>query len=1302
MNFKKIIVLVMTFAMLISAFAPTLGVFAEEINGAQGGDSSEKLNYVSIGDSMTNGYGFEGYEQGSGFSYDFLDTEKNGGYGNGTYPLQFEEYLEGKGYDVTHTKLASSALRVEELLYLLGGREMPDDGWAGQIVHYTRKPYSELIPHYQKAIKEADVISMCLGNASFGAFFIDEAVDILGVDNGDVLDLTVEKALELVEDEEDKTKILEIYNKAYTELSSYLPAEFAEKYKLEQLADLVGYIAAGFLVNYAKTIDKIVEINESDNLEIILLGMINTTHGMSIELESGEVIPMGEVMGDVFDLLNAYIAGYPTSKQLNGEYPGVTFYFVEQPEPKFIVEQFDDFVNNGWENIEFDGKGRLSADIVRDRTIEAYNDDIRGYIWQSVGTWLDEISLEDVKSFNENEWSGSYYKQLSVAIYLAIEDAVVKSLGLESFTLSSMQTLADGFKLGEMFDADIDISQSNTPGEIREAFSAHLCQEENLPVCRIFAYFQIGDGLSVHTTPEGHDDIYSAMVEAYDTGWTTQKQGLKDIYELMLEYYDEAYALAYDYAVSEGYIGEIVDVIDTALNAVDIAIDEIEANAPGLTVELQVKVLNELNAAVDTLEKIKLLVSKNGRTVDGLVAGVLDLENDLKMHLKNAEIILEQAEVDVVYGLELANKIVNEELIPTFLTMSEEFAWVAIDYLLTNIDVIYYNFPEIANEVYTKALEAIIMAQIFVGRVVDTVVDVLIDVYYKVLDTAMLIYDNLDEAYAFASELFITVVTTLVEVNDKTGGLIDELMLEALGVTLDEALQLLEDLCFYVYDNKDEALAALKAILEDVVDKANGEIAKGVALYNAILDVLVDVYDNMDNVVIVSSQIFSYVYDYMVEDLTLAQVKEHCDNIVDLIAETYRGTKDINAVGEEIYAYAVTIFADTFSGDYIITKDSLYVSLGNAVYGEELAEMLYLSDKYQNFALDEEYAEVIADADFITIQFHNGEMIDFALTQLLSGGGELDWDKHLDAEGQAALDEMLEVLKEQLVSTGAANELATVLKDSIGDSLGDLTGTGIDINDETVAEVLAYATECLIYAYADLIDRIEAALDTVYAEAPEAMVVITGLENTLADLGLEELGVDISEYTDMLDLVIDGFNLQLVAIAFANENTIYVDSSEAADIYAALNVTCAHDYDDCEDEICNICGEKRVAPGHTYGEYVDDKNVTCTEDGTMTRACSACGYKDSISVEALGHLWGEWVVVKEATRKHEGYREHTCQRCGLTIGEPTLMPTPLPILPPIILGVIIIAGIAYYYYKKKKASVPATNEEKTDADENNQ
>ena len=63
---RRILSMLLVLTMLLS-LVPT-AVFAVE------GDEPEALNYVSLGDSMTNGYGFEGYEQGSYKTekYDFM------------------------------------------------------------------------------------------------------------------------------------------------------------------------------------------------------------------------------------------------------------------------------------------------------------------------------------------------------------------------------------------------------------------------------------------------------------------------------------------------------------------------------------------------------------------------------------------------------------------------------------------------------------------------------------------------------------------------------------------------------------------------------------------------------------------------------------------------------------------------------------------------------------------------------------------------------------------------------------------------------------------------------------------------------------------------------------------------------------------------------------------------------------------------------------------------------------------------------------------------------------------------------
>ena len=144
-KWRSAIAMVLVISMLFSIF-PT-AAFAS---------TDDEINYVSIGDSMTNGYGFEGYEQNSDDRtlYDFV-AGKNV-YGNGSYALQFEEYLkkENPGATVSHTKLAPSGLLADNLLYLLGGTEEEfDDGWGGfkDYIGNTYDVEDDLKPYFQEA-----------------------------------------------------------------------------------------------------------------------------------------------------------------------------------------------------------------------------------------------------------------------------------------------------------------------------------------------------------------------------------------------------------------------------------------------------------------------------------------------------------------------------------------------------------------------------------------------------------------------------------------------------------------------------------------------------------------------------------------------------------------------------------------------------------------------------------------------------------------------------------------------------------------------------------------------------------------------------------------------------------------------------------------------------------------------------------------------------------------------------------------------------------------------------------------------
>ena len=340
MNFKKVSIkllsVIMSVAMLLSVSATAIVAFAAESHEHE----DNKLNYVSIGDSMTNGYGFIGYNQDfhdTVAGYDFFQ-DKNV-YGEGSYALQFESWLEEQGYEVDHTKLALSGLRVEDLAFLLGITESaPADGyfltcWSyawkdGEFVpgtsnghiHYNLFVNSEdehlrnnialqtaqMQAYYQNSIKDADIISIALGNASFNAYFIDRAMRIFNVmgsgfepENG-VNQMTLEDALAMLESEEDKQVVIETYNSLVADVLAAVPAEMIDQFKIDQLCDLAAYTAASFVLNYKAVIEWIAE-NNSD-AEVVLVGVLNSNEGMTISGE-GFNFDLGSAMGKVYDAI---------------------------------------------------------------------------------------------------------------------------------------------------------------------------------------------------------------------------------------------------------------------------------------------------------------------------------------------------------------------------------------------------------------------------------------------------------------------------------------------------------------------------------------------------------------------------------------------------------------------------------------------------------------------------------------------------------------------------------------------------------------------------------------------------------------------------------------------------------------------------------------------------------------------------------------------------------------------------------------------------------------------------------------
>ena len=435
--------LMLVFCMLVS-MAPA--AFASE---------SKEIKYVSLGDSMTNGYGLTGYDQPYKVN-GFLDEVPE------AYPYQLETEL---GFNLI-AQLATSAMRAEDLNYIL---RYPN----AQYDHYTYdefidgrwddyKDYPSNVVHpggvaavaetFQDNVMKADVISFCVGNANFGVFLLGRMTNLLGVMDGNPEEdawINFEDSLNRL-DATQKKIVMEAYNKSMTLLKEQVPAGEL----IDGLGNVMGFTISSYLFNVEAALDRINELNP--NADIILVNLMNTFNGVNLDFEyEGKEysVPMSLILAPLVEGANAYLATLPTVKQAAGEWTGNTFYYAEAKNVSMIVDTYKD------EIIKTDN-------VIRDRFIEEVCEDtvfpkVGGMFNGLVGDCglsLDEtLTRADVEEYErfaaawaEYEFNNSSEptttlsnnKILSAGIYLAFEKAVLEAADMKSLDATAFLSLA--------------------------------------------------------------------------------------------------------------------------------------------------------------------------------------------------------------------------------------------------------------------------------------------------------------------------------------------------------------------------------------------------------------------------------------------------------------------------------------------------------------------------------------------------------------------------------------------------------------------------------------------------------------------------------------------------------------------------------------------------------------------------------------------------------------------------------------------------------------------------------------------
>lgn len=1284
MNFKRILILVMTFAMLLSTFAPTLSVFAEELHNHSHETNEETLNYVSLGDSMTNGIGMDGYDATSNNGY--LEVAPN------AYPSKFASMLagytgpvangqtryEGANGTVNLTQLATSAARAEDIWYIINhGTEN-----AFEPDHWT---YNDLLTNpwrwgdpsgdhasendrvaevYREAIKNADVISYAGGNGNFGVFFMNRVMRIVGFDSGIEEDrlhygyMTVENAVELCgANEELKSLVMQVYNKGYDYLASNgMPADM-----ICEILNYLAYVTASYLVTYNNIMDYIVGVNP--DVTVIVLPLINNGLDFNFDITVNGItrhFNAGTFLSAIYKPVSAYMAGYAALKQEVGAYKNAKFYYAELPVDEngatIQVETFAQAFDELYAPV-IAGEGYPSSRMFcHNRFIP----EIRSFVFPILfGTEGEAFDEYDVQAYEIAQSNGI----VALAAYAMANPAkvqwIAQYLGIVDTILGAIAGVPEID--GSVF-AGADFSNFNIFDLIGSSMNG--IDEK------------INNNIANNIDPASVEAVYLFIVENVVKPQIEEQLGTALDMQTVLQLLETEPSLA---SAKE----------EAMANAITLASLEVIPSA----MSTEISKAGFVHALLALYGRLKLAW---GLSAHPSAAGHTTLAQSLIMAYENEYTAKDETLANIDRVVELVEKFYEKGYAYVDAHGYTNKVVSVIDRAINRI-----NRVDLSDNRMTAAFRVKLQAEL------DAMVETLEELKAAVVNDDAKTVDGLKATILALKDDVKTHLKNVYGLCKQFG--IDFINLDEVQAVID-AVETMVDVIVevtteYVIPAAKFLCGAAKVIVPIVVkvvlfvEEYGDDIAEiiftVIDVYHYTYDVLVNVFGSIENAINVAIKVCEYIVDVALKVPGFVENAYNfgCD-IYNLVVAVYGETQNVIKTAEAVYEYVLKALDDldasikdrieaTTNGNYELKDDSAYVAIGNSEYGPELAKLLNLGNKFSQFGVQDDYLDAIAKADLITIKVNNGEFYAFAYTQLMGTVAnvirsnndlmgwcdnklvgddiramigsyginldaetiELEWNNYLTDGQMVLLDAFLAKVKEEVLDMGVAEKVELDLTPMVVDILDAnglmLPGVSVSIEPLVIptADLLVYAVENLLYSYVQFIERTSNLLSDIREVAPNATVVMTHVANPLANLpyDISSFIPEFETYTGIVDEAVNALNAYLYTLAFLSDNTIFVDSEDAQVIYDALNVCCDHVYDDCLDGDCNRCAKVREIPGHSFTKYVYNNDATCTTRGTETAKCDGCDAVDTRQTgKALGHSWKDADCVNA----------QTCTRCG--------------------------------------------------------
>ncbi|MBQ2662109.1 MAG: S-layer homology domain-containing protein [Clostridia bacterium] len=402
----------------------------------------EKYNYVSLGDSLSNGYALEGFESPG---YKLVVKE--------SYP-----YLFAKEIDAKLTPLAYSGLRAEDIYFLLNEEYEGDDFLRRRFIENNSFKnagggVSKMRADYKEAISKADYVSITMGGNNFTTY-LQAQFEAWNAGEPFAFDRAgYNKSSKLVSSKEFK-EIEENARKIFTALGK--GKEF-----VELAIGSLRYTYTGFVEYFDLVVGEIYKLNP--DVILIVNGMNNPMDGVHLKngiLNIGKVVRLlADHANDIMknktkysdyenylfvDIMDAQVPGTPDNlldDEFFALFEGNKFAVATHPNAEghaFIKDKMIERVNAPYYDVSKDDtfydavafvteEGLMEA--TKSHTFAPYSLATKGMIATALYRAAGEPELESEISFIDVR-EGSYYKD---AVVWAVENEIMKGVTKKIF-----------------------------------------------------------------------------------------------------------------------------------------------------------------------------------------------------------------------------------------------------------------------------------------------------------------------------------------------------------------------------------------------------------------------------------------------------------------------------------------------------------------------------------------------------------------------------------------------------------------------------------------------------------------------------------------------------------------------------------------------------------------------------------------------------------------------------------------------------------------------------------------------------